>query len=184
MGAGDGGEAVALTGGRKVSIDEFLDSIFTSSENESAKRLVMIAYDGHELGGWCREAIRDRLIALLPSRFYVGQWVRFSKQGMHQFGCTTRGPLVGIVTRIKETEIGRYLTVERKGMKKPQRFHESNWEPVVVGEVPPDAICEQLVAAYQAGQKDAALALADRIMELRGGTLATVGAGAGGEAVT
>ncbi len=64
-----------------------------------------------------------------------------------------------------------YVVVKRKGHSDHDFWApDGDWEVVPVDDMTTDETCQQLVAAYHRGDTAAALALADRIFELCGGT--------------
>ncbi len=60
-------------------IAQFVDGLFVNGSGQKADRLVLVA-DGppsRDLGGWCKQAIADRLmvaLASLPNGTVVSKW--------------------------------------------------------------------------------------------------------------
>lgn len=48
-----------------AQVKEFLDRLFRDGAGNRARRLVLEGEKGQNLGGWCKEAVRDQLIASL-----------------------------------------------------------------------------------------------------------------------
>lgn len=49
-------------------VDDFVATLFVSGSGAVASRLVLTSNDGRDLGGWCREAVRDRVLEWLATR--------------------------------------------------------------------------------------------------------------------
>lgn len=149
-----------------VSIDVLLDRMFTNGAGEVAERLVLEGHGGRNLGGWGRGPLRDQIEDLVASALFVGQRVRMTDRARETF---PRGKsLTGTVVRIGPANL---ILVKRDGYRsRPSRWGRSWWEPIPLESLPRDDVSDMLVAAYRAGEREAALALADHLMELHGGT--------------
>lgn len=44
-------------------VDELVEKLFRNAFGEQADRLVLMTADGKDLGGWCKKAIKDRILA-------------------------------------------------------------------------------------------------------------------------
>ena len=103
--------------------------------------------------------------------FKVGQHVRVKEP--HRFQRWKKQP-VGVVVWVDPP--GRamnawFVGVRREGTKCAiHGFWGERLEPIPLDDLSLDETCAQLVAAYHAGDKTAAIGLADRIVELCGGT--------------
>jgi len=49
----------------KNDIKKLVDDLFTNGAGQKAERLVLVGSMGDSLGGWCKEAIIDRIILKL-----------------------------------------------------------------------------------------------------------------------
>jgi hypothetical protein len=150
-----------------MTAEEVLDRLFTNGFGEQAERLVLTSRDGRNLGGWCRGSVRDHLEMLGPPRFWPGQRVRMCDRGRRGFPRSRSR--TATVLRVRPAE--HLLRLQRDGIRRRESWGMAWWEPAPARDIDrPDEVCEALVAAYIAGRKDAALALADRLIELKGGT--------------
>jgi hypothetical protein len=155
-------------------IDQLLDDLFTNGQGQIAYRLVLTSKDGRDLGGWGREVIRDRVLSY-ATRFYVGQRVRMTEYGLRQICPISEESKRGTVVSTWIESGFRYVRVQRDGRKTKMTFFFAHWEPIPVAEMAADETAKALVAAYTAGETNAALLLADRLIELHGGTPRTEG---------
>ncbi|VTR98924.1 unnamed protein product [Gemmata massiliana] len=132
-----------------MTIDYVLDALFGK---------------GQKLSGWTRDGVRD-VLQNLEHRFWPGQRVQMRVEKRPQF------PRMKMFTAtVVETRPFGTLRVLRDGLKRADWWGESMWEPVPMSDLGADETCNALVAAYQAGEREAALALADRLIEIHGGT--------------
>jgi hypothetical protein len=106
--------------------------------------------------------------------FKVGQRVRMSESGRKIW--PGRKSFVGVVKSVGKPYaefrlLGWYVKVSRDGVKGARHWEPvSSWKAVPLDDLTLDETCQQLVAAYHAGEKSAALGLAERVFELLGGT--------------
>lgn len=49
-------------------IEIILNELFINGFGQEADRLVLTTKEGRDLGGWCRKAVHDRLLAILKGR--------------------------------------------------------------------------------------------------------------------
>lgn len=43
-------------------VEKIVEDLFTNGFGQKAERLVLTSVDGRDLGGWCRGAMRDRIL--------------------------------------------------------------------------------------------------------------------------
>jgi hypothetical protein len=110
--------------------------------------------------------------------FFVGQRVRFTQRALRCFKPRTAAAHCGAVVSLVRTGNAPRDWNARVKHDGHKRVSGQTWcgflEPVPPGDLGLDETCRQLVAAYHAGEASgdytAALLLADRIIELRGGS--------------
>lgn len=106
--------------------------------------------------------------------FKVGQRVRMTAHGRELYRARNPHSYRGIVTRVVSVlncDNEWNVCVHRDGIKRPDgEWWSGYWEAIPFDDLSLDDVCQQLVAAYHAGDKTAALGLAERVFELLGGT--------------
>lgn len=103
--------------------------------------------------------------------FSRGQRVRMTAKGLATFPRDRAH--TGVVKAVFACQAGDvYLSVHRDGYRatRYERFYAGFWEPVPAGELAADDTAVALALAVLRGETDAAKVLADRVVELCGGT--------------
>ncbi|VTS01035.1 unnamed protein product [Gemmata massiliana] len=116
-----------------------------------------------KLSRWTRDGVRD-LLQNLEHRFWAGQQVQMRVEKRPQF--PRMRTFTGFVV---ETRPFGTLRVLRDELKRAAWWGESMWEPISMSDLGTDEVCNALVVAYRAGEREAAFALADRLIEIHGG---------------
>lgn len=105
-----------------------------------------------------------------PAPFKAGQWVRMKPE--HRRNHRNMKSFTGVVV-----SCGRYhpngrwhVRLKRDGLSSVSQHWAQLWEPVPTGDLTLDQTAQALADAVKVGDPHAALLLADRVMELVGGT--------------
>jgi hypothetical protein len=108
--------------------------------------------------------------------FAVGQRVR-AKPSERAYYRHYKKPLTGVVVGVETygplvsggaPEV--FIMVRRDGASRARAFNANRWEPVPLIDLTLDQTAQDLADAVKRGDTAAALALADRVFELCGGT--------------
>lgn len=53
---------IAMPHGMRDAVKEAVEYLFTNGSGQKAHRLVLTSVNGQDLGGWCKQAVIDRIL--------------------------------------------------------------------------------------------------------------------------